>query len=240
MNHSPANRDLKRRSSLAREDTSSRRSDVYQAAVRHSRRVYFLRRVLPFVAGGLLLLAALWIWIDPLSFTRDVSVQVGALKISGTKLTMEAPKLTGFSKDGHPFNITAESAAQDLTKTNLIELSNVAGVFDLGDLGNTRILSKSGVYDSKTEQLRLFDGINVSSTRGYTGKFIDAVSEPKKGHMVSENPVEIVFTDGNLRANRMEIFDQGISIVFEAGVVVNLKNMEQPKPAPGERIGAEK
>jgi lipopolysaccharide export system protein LptC len=216
-----------RRTSFTHDELIDRRNTAFQAAVRHSRRVYVLRRGLPIIGAGSILIVALWLWIDPLRFVRDLpSLDVGALKISGTKLTMDAPKLTGFSKDGHPYNIVAESAAQDLNKTSVIELTNVTGQFDLGERGSTVLNSKSGVYDSKTEQMRLFDGINIQSSRGYTGKMSEATGEPKKGHLVSDSPVEILFTDGNLSANRMEVFDQGKLIVFEAGVVLNLRNVE--------------
>ncbi len=227
MKQSSSHRDTERSGPLVYDELYVRRSHAFHAAKRHSRRVYFLRRVLPIIAGGILLLAILWIWIDPLQYANGIPVEIGALKISGTKLTMEAPKLNGFSKDGHPYSITAETASQDLTNTRVIEFNNVAGIFDLGDSENTKLNAKSGVYDSKTEQLRMFNGININSTRGYSGKLIDAISEPKKGHMISENPVVIVFTDGTLKANRMEIFDQGKLIVFEAGVVMNIQNVEK-------------
>jgi len=198
-----------------------------------------LRRGLPFIGAGSVLIVVLWLWIDPLRFARNLpSLEVGALKISGTKLTMDAPKLTGFSKDGHPYSIVAESAAQDLTKTSVIELSNVTGRFDLGERGSTVLNSKSGVYDSKTEQMRLFNGVDIQSTRGYTGKMSEARGEPKKGHLASDNPVEISFTDGNLTANRMEVFDQGNLILFEGRVVLNLKNFERPG-APDDEKTAE-
>src|SRR6185295_2859115 len=149
-----------------RDDLTHHRRTAFQAAIRHSRRVYILRRGLPFIGAGSVLIVVLWLWIDPLRFARNLpSLEVGALKISGTKLTMDAPKLTGFSKDGHPYSIVAESAAQDLTKTSVIELSNVTGRFDLGERGSTVLNSKSGVYDSKTEQMRLFNGVDIQSTQ---------------------------------------------------------------------------
>jgi lipopolysaccharide export system protein LptC len=226
MNRPPGSRDTTRFRDIGRDDRLLHRVGAYQAAVKHSRRVYILRRGLPFIGAGSVLIVALWLWIDPLRIVRNLpSLEVGTLKISGTKLTMDAPKLTGFSKDGHPYSIVAESAAQDLTKTSLIELSNVVGRFDLGERGSTVLNSKSGVFDSKTEQIRLFDGIIVESTRGYTGKMSEARGEPKKGHLVSDSPVEILFTDGDLKANRMEVFDQGSLIMFEVGVVLNLRNV---------------
>jgi lipopolysaccharide export system protein LptC len=72
-----------------------RRQAAFQDAKRHSQRVHLLRRVLPIVAGIALVLVSLWLYFDPLRYVRELPVSVGALKISGTKLTMEAPRLTG-------------------------------------------------------------------------------------------------------------------------------------------------
>lgn len=214
-----------------------RRRAAFQDAVRHSRRVYLLRRVLPVLGGITIVLVTLWLWFDPLRYVRDLPLQVGALKISGTKLTMEAPKLTGYSKDGHPYSITAHSAAQDLTKTSVIELSGIVGTFTTEERGKTVLSAKSGIYDSKEEKMHLFGGIDIRSSEGYTGKLKDAVGEPKKGHMISENPVAVTFTDGNLRADRVEVFDHGKSAVFEGNVVMNLKqaivDLDDDGKAPG-------
>jgi lipopolysaccharide export system protein LptC len=202
-----------------------RRQVAFRDAARHSRRVYLLRRVLPALAGIAFVLVSLWLYFDPLRYVRELPVSVGALKISGTKLTMEAPKLTGFSKDGNPYSITAESAAQDLTKTSVIELTDIVGKFTTGERGETVLSAKSGIYDSKTEQMRLFGGIKIRSEQGgYSGVLKDAVGEPKKGHMRSENPVAITFNEGNLRSDRVELLDHGKVAVFEGNVIVNLKD----------------
>jgi len=202
-----------------------RRQAAFREATRHSKRVHLLRRVLPIAGAITIVLVSLWLYFDPLRYVRGLPVSVGALKISGTKLTMEAPKLTGFSKDGHPYSITAESASQDLANTSVIELSNIVGKFTTDERGETVLSAKSGVYDSKTEKMRLYDGINIKSEQGgYEGFLKDAIGEPKKGHMMSESPVAISFNEGNLRSDRLEIFDHGKSAVFEGNVVLNLKD----------------
>ncbi len=202
-----------------------RRQAAFREATRHSKRVHLLRRIFPIAGAVTIVLVSLWLYFDPLSYMRELPVSVGALKISGTKLTMEAPKLTGFSKDGHPYSITAESAAQDLTNTSVIELSNIVGKFTTDERGETVLSAKSGIYDSKSEKMRLFDGINIKSEQGgYEGFLKDAIGEPKKGHMLSESPVAITFNEGNLRSDRVEVFDHGKSAVFEGNVVMNLKD----------------
>jgi lipopolysaccharide export system protein LptC len=218
-------RALPRPAPQEQDDLSRRRQAAFQAAKRHSQRVHLLRRVLPVMAGIALVLVSLWLYFDPLRYMSGLPVSVGALKISGTKLTMEAPRLTGYSKDGHPYNITAESAAQDLTNTSVIELNDIVGKFSTSERGETVLSAKSGVYDSKTEQMRLFGGIKIRSDEGgYSGVLQKAVGEPKKGHMVSESPVAITFNEGNLRSDRVEVLDHGKAAIFTGNVVVNLQD----------------
>ena len=215
-----------------------RRRRAFKEAARHSKRVYFLRRILPILGGIALVLVMLWLWLDPLSYVRDLPVGVGALKISGTKLTMEAPKLTGFSKDGNPYSVTAETASQDLTKTSTIELANIVGTFTTPDRGETVLKAKSGIYDSKEERMRLYGDIHIDSKDGgYSAVLHDAVAEPKKGTMRSDNPVTITFNEGNLRSDGVRILDHGKSAIFEGNVVVNLRDsaikLNEEDPASG-------
>jgi lipopolysaccharide export system protein LptC len=217
---------------FAEDDISFRRQAAFGAALRHSRRVSFLRKVLPIAAGTALLFIILWTWLDPLRFASGLPIELGRISISGTKLTMDAPKLKGFSRDGRPYTVTAEEAAQDLTKPNVIELSKIVGQFDLGGRGNMVLNAKSGIYDGKAEQMKLFDGIDFHSTEGHSGQLSDAFVEPRKGHLVTESPVDLFFNEGNLHGNRMEVFEQGKLIVFEGGVTMVLRMKESSPKSP--------
>ena len=43
-------------------------------------------------------------------------IDVGNMVVSGTKITMEQPRLSGFTRDGRAYEVTAVAAAQDVTK----------------------------------------------------------------------------------------------------------------------------
>src|SRR5260221_9989998 len=217
---------------FADDELSLRRGTAFGAGGRHSRRVGFLRKVLPVTAGAGVLFVVLWTWLDPFRFASGLPVELGRISISGTKLTMDAPKLKGFSRDGRPYTVTAEEAAQDLTKPNVIELSKIVGQFDLGSRGNVVLNAKTGIYDAKMEQMKLFDGIDFRSTEGHSGQLSDAFIEPRKGHLVTESPVDLFFNEGSLHGNRMEVFEQGKLIVFEGGVTMVLRMTPRtPKPS---------
>lgn len=195
----------------------------YGQAVRHSSRVRFLRRVLPVLALVILALAAFVAWLDPFRIVRDFPLDVMKLSIQGNKLVMDAPKLSGFTKDGRGYNITATAAAQDLTKTNVIELDGIKANFTLTGNGMTELTAVKGLYDAKGDIVRLTEGIVIRSTAGYEGRLQDALIEVKRGFVTTENPVDILFNNGSIRADRMQIFDNGARAVFEGGVVMMMK-----------------
>lgn len=205
----------------------------YGKAVRHSSRVRFLRRVLPVIALLILLLAGFVAWLDPFRIVRDFPIDVLKLSIKDNKLVMDAPKLSGFTKDGRGYNITANSAAQDLTKTNIIELEGITAHFALTNDGMTVLTSAKGLYDAKADTVQLTEGITIRSTAGYEGKLSEAYIEVKKGHVITEKPVDIIFNNGTLRADRMEVHDNGGRAFFEGGVKMQMR-LPPPQNQPAQ------
>jgi lipopolysaccharide export system protein LptC len=195
----------------------------YGKAVRHSSRVRFMRRVLPVIAILILALAAVIAWLDPFRIVRDFPLDVMKLSIKDNKLVMDAPKLSGFTKDGRGYNITANSAAQDLSNTNMIDLEGIKANFALTNDGSTELTAVKGLYDAKADTVQLTDGVTIQSTAGYQGKLSEAFIEVKKGNVVTEKPVDITFNNGTLRADRMQIFDNGARAFFEGNIKMQMK-----------------
>ena len=86
-----------------------RRRAAFGAARRHTRLVHFLRGAIP-VAAVLLVLALVVIpFLSPLG-GKLANVSVSSVGITGGKVRMETPKLTGYRKDNRPYQVTAENA----------------------------------------------------------------------------------------------------------------------------------
>ncbi|MBY0532473.1 MAG: LPS export ABC transporter periplasmic protein LptC [Xanthobacteraceae bacterium] len=216
-----------------RRQSADPRLQDYGQAVRHSSRVRFLRRVLPVLAIAILGLAAFIAWLDPFRIVRDFPLDVMKLSIQGNKLVMDAPKLSGFTKDGRGYNVTATAAAQDLTKTNIVELEGIKAHFALTNNGMTELTAVKGLYDAKGDIVRLTEGIVIRSTAGYEGKLQDATIEVKRGHVKTESPVDITFNNGSIRADRMEVFDNGARAIFDGGVKMIMR-LPPPQNQPQE------
>lgn len=211
-------------------DRPRQRDLAFELARTHSKRVRFLRWALPGTAIGVFLIIVLGTWLDPLRLYRKLPIEFAKISISGTRITMEAPKLTGFTRDQRPYIVTAYSAAQDLTKPDIVELTDVTGHVEQPGRGLTEMQAKSGIYDIKAEQIHLFGGVEFRASGGYVAKLRDAFVEVRKGRVVSNDPVDIVFPEGTLQASRVEIFEHGAKAVFDGGVTMTVKLPPPTKP----------
>ena len=80
-----------------------------------------------------------------------------------------------------------------------------------------------GVYDAKGDIIRLTEGIVIRSTAGYEGRLKEALIEVKRGYVITEMPVDISFNNGTIRADRMEVFENGARAHFEGNVTMVMK-----------------
>jgi lipopolysaccharide export system protein LptC len=195
---------------------------AFRVARRHSRRVRFLRIAVPgLVAAGIVaLLLATWFSPAHLLAKLPTGASLGSLGISGTKITMELPRLEGYTRDSRPYQLTAKSAAQDLTKPDTVELSEIHAKMETADKAMVEMSALKGIYHSKADQLILRERIVLTSSSGYEGLLTEAVVDMHSGHIVSDQPVEVKLLNGVLNANRLEV--DGDLIRFDGGVTLNM------------------
>jgi lipopolysaccharide export system protein LptC len=211
--------------------TASRRTDVDRAvrvAGRHSMVVRVVRVALP--VGIVVGLTALVLntYFKPLQMFDKLPSVSGKLGVQGSKITMELPRIAGFTRDQRAYELNAETAVQDITSPDLVELQNLRARMELQDKDVVTLTANSGTYNTKADRIVLRDQVIVTSQQGYKALLREAAVEMKKGNVVSEQPVEITLPNGLLKANRMEIIDSGEVIRFERGVVLDL---DGAKPA---------
>lgn len=194
-----------------------RRSRTFAAARRHSRLVRLLRVAIP--AGSVLAVALLvaWSMFNPLS--RIPGLSVGPITMSGSKVAMESPRLTGFRKDNRPYEVTATVAYQDIRKPNVIELKEMKAKLAMDDSGHMAYLvSRTGILDTAKEHLDLRDDIRVTTDRGEEIRLRSASIEFKSGKGFSREPVRVTTPTLVLDANGMEVAENGQRITFTGGV----------------------
>jgi lipopolysaccharide export system protein LptC len=197
------------------------RARVFRAAARHSRWVRFFRAAIPI---SLLLTLAMVVAAPYISKLPPLKLPIdpGRLVLSGTKITMEAPRLGGYTRDGRPYDLTARAAAQDLTNPDVLELTDVHAVFQTQDKAHVELNAAAGVYNSKVDLLTLRTDIVLTSSTGYSARLNQATVDIKKNLITSDEPVEVTMSSGTVNANRLEVTENGDLIRFDSGVEVNL------------------
>ncbi len=203
----------------------------FRAAARHSRLVRLLRVAVP---AAVVLSMAMIIGISVFNPFRMIMsrlpVDMGNLVVSGTKITMETPHLSGFSPDGRPYELWARSATQDLTDPDNVELAVLRAKVLMEDRSTMTMDARTGLFNSKTQLLKLYKDIFMQTSTGYEARLTEAVIDIAQGTVASDQPVDVKLLNGTLTGQRLRITEHGELVRFEGGVVMNLV-MDQP-PAP--------
>ena len=200
---------------------------AFRAARRHSRAVRVLRVAVPAAVAVAALVIFLVVYFNPLRMLAKLPINVGDLVVSGTKVTMQQPHLSGFTRDARAYELSADAAAQDVTKPDIVELHNIHAKMQMQDKSTVDLTALLGTYNSKGEMLKLNRDIKINSAT-YSGQLNEAMIDIRKGHVVSDKPVQVNFLQGTLNSNGMEVIDSGDVVVFNGGVSVTMK----PQP-PG-------
>ena len=149
--------------------------------------------------------------------------EVGNLVIKGTKVTMQQPRLAGFTVDSRPYEFTAKSAEQDITKPDLMELHQIQAKIQMEDKSTVNVTSNSGTYDMKSEMLALTESVYLVSSTGYEVRLRDALIDVHKGNVNTDKPVWVKLTNGVITAKHLEVADGGDLIRFSGGVSMTVQ-----------------
>ena len=210
-------------------DSGRDADQVYKAALRHSRHVRLLRIGVPAVLAAALLLPIGANYIPTVGYVR-VPGELGKLVIKGTTVTMQQPHLTGFTNDSRPYEFSANSAEQDITKPDLMQLHDVHAKIELEDKSTVYLTSNSGSFDMKTEMLTLTESVHVLSTTGNEARLHEVSVDVHKGTAVSEKPVWVSFNkQGVVNSKGLEIRDNGDVIRFTGGVTMVVQPDQESK-----------
>lgn len=200
--------------------------NTYLSVQRHSRLVKGLKFLIP--VGSICIIAFLIImfWLDP--FRDHETFAVSDINLSGSSVTMEAPILKGVGKGGKPYHVTASKAVQDLKAMHIINLEKMNASFASNPSGGeVRILADKGVYNSQTEYLEVQGNVIVNTEDSQKIFLSSAAIDAKAGTVRSVEPVKVLFPDGQIHADGLEVFGNGDLISFRKNVETTLYPKEK-------------
>ena len=195
----------------------------FAAAARHSRMVRLLRIAVPaVVALALLVIIGISIFNPFRLLLPKLPLDIGNLVVSGSKITMESPHLSGYSPDKRPYEVWARTATQDLNDPDHVTLGDLRAKVLMEDRTTVAMEAKSGLFDSKQQQLDLRKDIFLQSSSGYEARLSQALIDIGKGTVTSKEHVDVKLLNGTLTADGLSIVDGGEVVRFEGHVVMNL------------------
>jgi lipopolysaccharide export system protein LptC len=204
----------------------------FAIAARHSRMVRILRIAVPAVVGlSMAGVVAISIFNPFRALMKQLPVDIDNLVVSGSKITMEAPHMSGFTPDRRPYEVWAKTATQDLTDPDHVELKTVRAKVLQEDRSTVTMEARTGLFDTKAQLLDLRKDIFLQSSTGYEARLSQALLDIGKGTVTSEEPVDVKLLNGTLTADKLRITEKGELVRFEGRVKMNLI-MDSPEPAP--------
>ncbi|MGH6717636.1 MAG: LPS export ABC transporter periplasmic protein LptC [Bradyrhizobium sp.] len=206
----------------------------FAIAGRHSRLVRVLRVAVP-AAVILALAAVLAISIfNPFRMlVPKLPLDIGNLVISGTKVTMESPHLSGYTPDNRPYDLWAKTATQDVTDPDRVELKTLLAKVLMEDQSTVTLHARTGLFNNKQQTLDLHKDIVLNTTSGYQAYLSQAFVDLAKGTVESQKHVDVKLPNGTLSADRLKITGGGEVVRFEGNVVMNLDHLNVGDPPSG-------
>jgi len=198
----------------------------FAMAARHSRMVRLLRVAVP--AAVILAMTAI-VFVSVFNPFRmllpQLPLDMGNLVVSGTKITMESPHLSGYSTDQRPYELWAKTATQDLTDPDHVDLKTLRAKVLMEDQTTVTMDARNGLFDSKQQLLDLHKDIFLQSSSGYEARLTQAFVDIGKGTVTSEEHVDVKLLNGTLTADKLRITGGGEVVRFEGNVVMNLDKL---------------
>ena len=207
----------------------------FASAARHSRLVRILRIAVPVtVAASMAAIVVVSTFLNP--FQIPVKLDSGNLVVTGTKITMESPHMSGFTPDQRPYELWAKTATQDITDPDHVDLTDLRAKVLMEDQSTMFLDARTGRFDNKQQQLDLHKDIFLRTSTGYEARLNSAFVDMNKGTVSSDERVDVKLTNGTLTADRLRITEGGDVIRFEGNVVMHLDKLDDPaaQPAPPE------
>lgn len=180
---------------------------------RYSRRVAFLKRLLPGVGVALLLLVAAWPRLN--AVFDSVRLKLPGIDLrEARELKMVNPSYAGVDRHNRPFLVTAAIGRQTPDRDDLLSLEQPEATLRPHPDRTIVLTALSAIYQSQAQLLDLFDNVNLvrdDGTRFVTrSAHADLAQSTADGHdpIVGHGPA------GDLSGQGFRVLQKGDTILF--------------------------
>src|ERR1700748_1199442 len=202
----------------------------FAVAARHSRMVRILRVAVP---GAVILSLAAIILVSVFNPFRlllpKLPLDMQNLVVSGTKITMESPHMSGYTQDRRPYEVWAKTATQDVTDPDHVDLRTLRAKVLMEDQSTVTLDAVNGLMDTKQQLLDLHKDIYLHTSTGYEAWLSQAFVDMGKGTVTSDEHVDVKWADGKVSADKLKIAGGGEVVRFDGHVVMNIDKLPPPE-----------
>lgn len=207
----------------------------FARAARHSRFVRFLRVSIPGVVALALASVIALSLFNPFRVVADVPSNLDNVVVSGTKITMEAPHMSGFSPDERPYELWARTAVQDVSNADIVDLDVPRGKMLMQDRSTLNVDARTGQFNNKAQILDLNKDVFLQTTNGYEARLNHAQVDIAAGAVSTDDGVNVKFDGGRVKADRLRMGNRGEVVRFEGNVVMDLDRAPPQTATPAAR-----
>lgn len=209
---------------------------------RHTRRVLFLRLVLPVCAAAGLVLVIAWPMVREYRAARDhlknASITLNAEDVSLSmpgagqqpQIAVTKPSFTGLSDGGQAFTVTADRIVQGVAMDTPMTLDKPAAAIALDKDGAQKATmnAQSGQYDPKKQSLVLRGDVTVTHSDGYHLLMRDFDVDLHSGMGKSTSPVTGSGPGASLSGQELELRDNGRHIILKGPSKITFDPDQKP------------
>ena len=149
-------------------------------------------------------------------------------QISATQSTV-----SGLDRQNQPYQVKAERGWQDEKVATLVHLEVIEGQFRKVSGAEYTLTANTGTYDTKIKELDLAGNVTISEKDRFTAVMDKAHVVVDEKKLTSEVPVDVRFGSGTVKANGMQITDDGARILFLNGVKARFS--QEPATGDGQK-----
>ena len=141
--------------------------------------------------------------------TDKYLAEVDNIQLKKDSAMIQNLKLVGKSSKGGNYELTAGSATRKIDEPGRYFLEEIHAVLNKANGGWAKVKADKGVYDKANDILKLRDKVEIHSDSGYIARMASAWVNVDDGRLVSEVPVTVEHSSGNIKAGSMEVLERG-------------------------------
>jgi lipopolysaccharide export system protein LptC len=180
---------------------------------RYSRRVAFLKRLLPVIGVALLMLVAIWPRLVPLLESVRFGFPVIDLR-EAHELRMLNPRYAGVDRYNRPYVVTSAVGRQASNRDDLMSLERPRAEMTMHNGALVVVTAATAMYQSQPQLLDLFGDVNLVHENGTRFVTNTAHVDVAADSAVGNDAVTGHGPSGDITAQGFRVLDKGNTIVF--------------------------